>query len=106
MNSWQKRYLGKSGFILALLVFAYWAESCLLFARCHRLQDSLFSSDSGFSNYRGILNWCVVMLVSRNVGASSLWPGVAEPSRVPFPWAEALPYEDYRSLWLLALGWW
>lgn len=33
-------------------------------ARCHRLQDSLFSSDSGFSNYRGILNWCVVMLVS------------------------------------------
>ncbi|XP_060275876.1 diacylglycerol O-acyltransferase 1 isoform X1 [Ovis aries] len=33
--------------------------------RCHRLQDSLFSSDSGFSNYRGILNWCVVMLVRR-----------------------------------------
>ncbi|XP_057353604.1 diacylglycerol O-acyltransferase 1 isoform X2 [Manis pentadactyla] len=30
--------------------------------RCHRLQDSLFSSDSGFSNYRGVLNWCVVML--------------------------------------------
>uniref|UniRef100_A0A452FRU8 O-acyltransferase n=1 Tax=Capra hircus TaxID=9925 RepID=A0A452FRU8_CAPHI len=29
--------------------------------RCHRLQDSLFSSDSGFSNYRGILNWCVVI---------------------------------------------
>ena len=36
-------------------------------ARCHRLQDSLFSSDSGFSNYRGVLNWCVVMLVSRLV---------------------------------------
>lgn len=34
-------------------------------SRCHRLQDSLFSSDSGFSNYRGILNWCVVMLVRR-----------------------------------------
>uniref|UniRef100_A0A4X1USE7 O-acyltransferase n=1 Tax=Sus scrofa TaxID=9823 RepID=A0A4X1USE7_PIG len=34
--------------------------------RCHRLQDSLFSSDSGFSNYRGILNWCVVMLVLSN----------------------------------------
>uniref|UniRef100_G1LGW5 O-acyltransferase n=1 Tax=Ailuropoda melanoleuca TaxID=9646 RepID=G1LGW5_AILME len=32
--------------------------------RCHRLQDSLFSSDSGFSNYRGILNWCVVMLAN------------------------------------------
>ncbi|XP_030732064.1 diacylglycerol O-acyltransferase 1 isoform X3 [Globicephala melas] len=34
--------------------------------RCHRLQDSLFSSDSGFNNYRGILNWCVVMLVLSN----------------------------------------
>ncbi|XP_058421154.1 diacylglycerol O-acyltransferase 1 isoform X2 [Diceros bicornis minor] len=34
--------------------------------RCHRLQDSLFSSDSGFSNYRGILNWCVVMLILSN----------------------------------------
>lgn len=33
---------------------------------CHRLQDSLFSSDSGFSNYRGILNWCVVMLILSN----------------------------------------
>uniref|UniRef100_F6TMU0 O-acyltransferase n=1 Tax=Equus caballus TaxID=9796 RepID=F6TMU0_HORSE len=34
--------------------------------RCHHLQDSLFSSDSGFSNYRGILNWCVVMLILSN----------------------------------------
>ncbi|XP_036685946.1 diacylglycerol O-acyltransferase 1 isoform X4 [Balaenoptera musculus] len=34
--------------------------------RCHRLQDSLFSSDSGFNNYRGILNWCVVMLILSN----------------------------------------
>ncbi|XP_006879479.1 PREDICTED: diacylglycerol O-acyltransferase 1 [Elephantulus edwardii] len=33
---------------------------------CHRLQESLFSSDSGFSNYRGVLNWCVVMLVLSN----------------------------------------
>lgn len=39
------------------------------------------------------------------VGAGSLWPGVAEPSRVTFPWAEALPFEDYSSMWLLALGW-
>uniref|UniRef100_A0A8C2RNU8 O-acyltransferase n=1 Tax=Capra hircus TaxID=9925 RepID=A0A8C2RNU8_CAPHI len=38
--------------------------------RCHRLQDSLFSSDSGFSNYRGILNWCVVMLPP---GLLALW---------------------------------
>ena len=45
-------------------------------SRCHRLQDSLFSSDSGFSNYRGILNWCVVMLVRR----------VASWSRGPNSW--------------------
>lgn len=44
-------------------------------ARCHRLQDSLFSSDSGFSNYRGILNWCVVMLVSQMAAGS----GGAQP---------------------------
>ncbi|CAI9609833.1 unnamed protein product [Staurois parvus] len=30
--------------------------------RCHKVQESLLSSASGFSNYRGILNWCVVML--------------------------------------------
>uniref|UniRef100_A0A4W6CBE0 O-acyltransferase n=1 Tax=Lates calcarifer TaxID=8187 RepID=A0A4W6CBE0_LATCA len=28
---------------------------------CHVLQESLLSSASGYSNYRGILNWCVVM---------------------------------------------
>ncbi|KAK3511846.1 hypothetical protein QTP70_025975, partial [Hemibagrus guttatus] len=33
---------------------------------CHRLQESLLSSESGYSNYRGILNWCVVMLVLSN----------------------------------------
>uniref|UniRef100_A0AAY4BKW4 O-acyltransferase n=1 Tax=Denticeps clupeoides TaxID=299321 RepID=A0AAY4BKW4_9TELE len=33
---------------------------------CHRLQESLLSSASSFSNYRGILNWCVVMLVLSN----------------------------------------
>ncbi|XP_055075788.2 diacylglycerol O-acyltransferase 1a [Misgurnus anguillicaudatus] len=33
---------------------------------CHTLQESLLSSDSGYSNYRGILNWCVVMLVLTN----------------------------------------
>lgn len=58
-------------------------------ARCHRLQDSLFSSDSGFSNYRGILNWCVVMLVSEMVagsrglcgqgGSAFTWPQCAWP---------------------------
>uniref|UniRef100_A0A3Q3A7W2 O-acyltransferase n=1 Tax=Kryptolebias marmoratus TaxID=37003 RepID=A0A3Q3A7W2_KRYMA len=34
--------------------------------RCHVLQESLLSSASGYSNYRGILNWCVVMLVLSN----------------------------------------
>ncbi|XP_030076690.1 diacylglycerol O-acyltransferase 1 [Microcaecilia unicolor] len=34
--------------------------------RCHKLQESLLSSASGYSNYRGILNWCVVMLVLSN----------------------------------------
>uniref|UniRef100_A0A672M060 O-acyltransferase n=1 Tax=Sinocyclocheilus grahami TaxID=75366 RepID=A0A672M060_SINGR len=33
-------------------------------AHCHKLQESMLSSASGFKNYRGILNWCVVMLVS------------------------------------------
>ncbi|KAJ8386827.1 hypothetical protein AAFF_G00166220 [Aldrovandia affinis] len=33
---------------------------------CHSVQESLLSSASGYSNYRGILNWCVVMLVLSN----------------------------------------
>nr|XP_023667676.1 diacylglycerol O-acyltransferase 1 isoform X1 [Paramormyrops kingsleyae] len=33
---------------------------------CHRIQESLLSSASGYSNYRGILNWCVVMLILSN----------------------------------------
>ncbi|XP_076846702.1 diacylglycerol O-acyltransferase 1b [Brachyhypopomus gauderio] len=33
---------------------------------CHRLQESMLSSASSFKNYRGILNWCVVMLVLSN----------------------------------------
>ncbi|CAG11944.1 unnamed protein product, partial [Tetraodon nigroviridis] len=33
---------------------------------CHKNQDSLLSSASGYSKYRGILNWCVVMLVLSN----------------------------------------
>ncbi|XP_036394899.1 diacylglycerol O-acyltransferase 1-like [Megalops cyprinoides] len=33
---------------------------------CHKQQESLLSSASGYSNYRGILNWCVVMLVLGN----------------------------------------
>ncbi|KAL2080260.1 hypothetical protein ACEWY4_024053 [Coilia grayii] len=34
--------------------------------RCHTIQESLLSSASGYSNYRGILNWCVIMLVLSN----------------------------------------
>lgn len=33
---------------------------------CHKTQESLLSSGSGYNNYRGILNWCVVMLVLSN----------------------------------------
>uniref|UniRef100_A0AAQ4PBB4 O-acyltransferase n=1 Tax=Gasterosteus aculeatus aculeatus TaxID=481459 RepID=A0AAQ4PBB4_GASAC len=34
--------------------------------RCHKTRESLLSSTSGYNNYRGILNWCVVMLVLSN----------------------------------------
>ncbi|XP_059507584.1 diacylglycerol O-acyltransferase 1-like [Stegostoma tigrinum] len=30
---------------------------------CHKSRESLFSSSSGFLNYRGILNWAVVVLI-------------------------------------------
>ncbi|XP_041843461.1 diacylglycerol O-acyltransferase 1b [Melanotaenia boesemani] len=33
---------------------------------CHKMRESLLSSASGYSNYRGVLNWCVVMLVLSN----------------------------------------
>lgn len=33
---------------------------------CHKMQESMLSSASSFKNYRGILNWCVVMLVLSN----------------------------------------
>uniref|UniRef100_A0A3B4Z2G0 O-acyltransferase n=1 Tax=Stegastes partitus TaxID=144197 RepID=A0A3B4Z2G0_9TELE len=34
--------------------------------RCHKTQESLLTSTSGYNNYRGVLNWCVVMLVLSN----------------------------------------
>uniref|UniRef100_A0A8C5E958 O-acyltransferase n=1 Tax=Gouania willdenowi TaxID=441366 RepID=A0A8C5E958_GOUWI len=49
----------------------HWRVHCGLtgdFVSCHAVQESLLSSASGFSNYRGILNWCVVMLVSSFAG--------------------------------------
>ncbi|CAB1323314.1 unnamed protein product [Coregonus sp. 'balchen'] len=30
---------------------------------CHSVQDSLLSSDSRFTNYRGILNWIIILLI-------------------------------------------
>uniref|UniRef100_A0A8C6SWN7 O-acyltransferase n=1 Tax=Neogobius melanostomus TaxID=47308 RepID=A0A8C6SWN7_9GOBI len=33
---------------------------------CHKTRESLLSSESGYNNYRGILNWCVVMLILSN----------------------------------------
>lgn len=38
------------------------------------------------------------MLVSRNVGADSLKPPVAESFRVPLPWIQALPFEGHSSV--------
>uniref|UniRef100_A0A7N8Y679 O-acyltransferase n=1 Tax=Mastacembelus armatus TaxID=205130 RepID=A0A7N8Y679_9TELE len=38
----------------------------ICFCSCHKTQESLLSSASGYRNYRGILNWCVVMLVLSN----------------------------------------
>uniref|UniRef100_A0A4W5MWN6 O-acyltransferase n=1 Tax=Hucho hucho TaxID=62062 RepID=A0A4W5MWN6_9TELE len=43
---------------------------------CHVLQESLLSSASGYSNYRGILNWCVVMLFGNQTRSARLhYPG-------------------------------
>ncbi|KAM9723232.1 diacylglycerol O-acyltransferase 1-like [Menidia menidia] len=33
---------------------------------CHKTRESLLSSASGYNNYRGVLNWCVVLLVLSN----------------------------------------
>lgn len=33
---------------------------------CHKSRESLLSSSSGYNNYRGVLNWCVVMLILGN----------------------------------------
>uniref|UniRef100_A0A8B9LF55 O-acyltransferase n=1 Tax=Astyanax mexicanus TaxID=7994 RepID=A0A8B9LF55_ASTMX len=41
-------------------------KQLVLAIHCHKLQESMLSSASSFKNYRGILNWCVVMLVLSN----------------------------------------
>uniref|UniRef100_A0A671QKB5 O-acyltransferase n=1 Tax=Sinocyclocheilus anshuiensis TaxID=1608454 RepID=A0A671QKB5_9TELE len=62
----------------SILILLWWVTICSKFemvltaehkiqgASCHRLQESMLSSASSFKNYRGILNWCVVMLVLSN----------------------------------------
>lgn len=30
---------------------------------CHSIQDSLLSSNSSFTGYRGVLNWTIILLV-------------------------------------------
>lgn len=34
-----------------------------LLAKCHEPKDSLFSSTSNYTNYRGLLNLCIILLV-------------------------------------------
>uniref|UniRef100_H2TXR0 O-acyltransferase n=1 Tax=Takifugu rubripes TaxID=31033 RepID=H2TXR0_TAKRU len=51
------------------LVFIRWnlpVIHLICVCSCHKTQDSLLSSASGYNKYRGILNWCVVMLVLSN----------------------------------------
>ena len=36
---------------------------CLMSYSCHHVADSLFSTSSGFNDYRGLLNLCIVLLV-------------------------------------------
>lgn len=36
----------------------------LLAFRCHKIRDSLFSSSSNYTNYKGLLNLCFILLVS------------------------------------------
>uniref|UniRef100_A0A8C7JXW2 O-acyltransferase n=1 Tax=Oncorhynchus kisutch TaxID=8019 RepID=A0A8C7JXW2_ONCKI len=49
---------------------------------CHRLQESLLSSASGYRNYRGVLNWCVVMLCLTTVFCFSRYGILVDPIQV------------------------
>lgn len=44
-------------------MIAYLTYLCSFCTRFHHVRDSLLSSASGYTNYRGILNLCVVLLV-------------------------------------------
>uniref|UniRef100_A0AAQ5ZAB0 O-acyltransferase n=1 Tax=Amphiprion ocellaris TaxID=80972 RepID=A0AAQ5ZAB0_AMPOC len=57
------RYRGTS---ISGMLTANWFMDLLYIHSCHKTQESLLTSTSGFNNYRGVLNWCVVMLVLSN----------------------------------------
>ncbi|CAG2111531.1 unnamed protein product [Medioppia subpectinata] len=44
----------------------YQSYSLILYYRVHEPKDSLFSSSSGYTNYRGLLNLCIILLVLSN----------------------------------------
>lgn len=86
-NSFTNREICKTIFAVLLLT-EMCISSSFLHCSCHILQESLLSSASGYSNYRGILNWCVVMLVSGPMGGavflSPLCSGVSFILNLPF----------------------
>jgi diacylglycerol O-acyltransferase-1 len=72
---------------------------------CHKTCESLFSSSSGFFNYRGLLNDCILLLVlsnSHNVISNLYKYGIlVDPSQ----WASAIFNQDTMPTWsLLLLG--
>ncbi|KAL5466771.1 hypothetical protein EMCRGX_G030920 [Ephydatia muelleri] len=68
----------------------------------HRVRDSLFSSASGFQNYRGLLNDCILLLVlsnARNVISNVLKYGLLVN---PLQWGRlAVGLNNVPSYWLL-----
>uniref|UniRef100_A0A8C9TP36 O-acyltransferase n=1 Tax=Scleropages formosus TaxID=113540 RepID=A0A8C9TP36_SCLFO len=67
---------------------------------CH-LQESLLSSASGYSNYRGILNWCVIMLVS--VSRCRRSPADGPGSRLSVRGVRMQPHTYVSSLYVCSV---
>uniref|UniRef100_A0A3P9DUC0 O-acyltransferase n=1 Tax=Maylandia zebra TaxID=106582 RepID=A0A3P9DUC0_9CICH len=85
-----------------------------MLSNCHKTQESLLSSASGYKNYRGVLNWCVVMLVLSNARLfleNLLRYGVlVDPVQVvslflndPYSWPAACLVIDKKLLLFLCL---
>ena len=53
--------------MLYLIATSVYVCVCVCVCRFHKEQESLFSSGSGFQNYRGLLNDCILLLVGRVV---------------------------------------